>query len=119
MDDPKVSIILIIDSPKGEKSGSLTATPAVKGILENTLRYMNIQPSYSKEDLQTMQSKMTTVPDVTNINFRKAADILTKLSLKYTVTPALIDGEDFMVVDQYPKTGEKIAKDGTVCLYKK
>lgn len=119
IDDPKVSILLIVDNPKGEKSGSLTATPGVKDILENTLRYMKIQPSYSQQDLQNMQKQMITVPDVTNIEFHEAVGILTKSSLNYKVTPSFKEGEDFTIVDQYPKAGTKIVKDGTICLYQK
>ena len=45
IEDPKVSILLIVDNPKGQKAGSLTAAPGVKEILVNTLRYMHIKPS--------------------------------------------------------------------------
>ena len=118
MDDPKIAILLIVDEPKGVHFGSLTAAPGVKLILEETLRYMNIQPSYSQEELQIMESQLVEVPDVTNINFSEAIGKLAGASLNYTVSPALKDNEDFVVVDQYPKAGEKLAKDGTVCLYK-
>lgn len=119
MDDPKVAILLIVDNPKGQTSGSLTATPGVRDILENTLRYMNIQPSYSQDELQKIQNQMITVPDVTNIDFHEAVNILSKLSLNYSQEPSLTDGENFTVVDQYPKAGIKIKKNGTVYLYKK
>ena len=45
IEDPKVSILLIVDNPKEQKAGSLTAAPGVKEILVNTLRYMQIKPS--------------------------------------------------------------------------
>lgn len=118
MDDPKVTILLIVDNPKGVKFGSQTAAPGVKLILEETLRYLNIQPSYSEEELQAMESELATVPYVTNINFSEAIGILGGASLNYTVSPATTGGEDFTIVDQYPKPGEKMQKGGTVCLYK-
>ena len=118
MDDPQIAILLIVDNPQGVKFGSQTAAPGVKLILEETLRYLNIQPSYSEKELQTMQSEQTTVPDVTNLNFSDAIGILGGASLNYTISPATDSGEDFMIVDQYPKPGEKMQKGGTVCLYK-
>lgn len=118
MEDPKVTILLIVDNPKGVKFGSQTAAPGVKLILEDTLRYLNIQPSYSEEEKKAMESDFTIVPDVTNQNFSDAIGMLGGASLNYTVSPATTDGEDFVVVDQYPKAGEKLQKGGTVCLYK-
>ena len=118
MEDPKVTILLIVDNPKGVKFGSQTAAPGVKLILEDTLRYLNIQPSYSEEEKKAMESDFAIVPDVTNQNFSDAIGILGGASLNYTVSPATTDGEDFVVVDQYPKAGEKLQKGGTVCLYK-
>ncbi|HVI41205.1 MAG TPA: penicillin-binding transpeptidase domain-containing protein, partial [Anaerovoracaceae bacterium] len=118
MDDPQIAILMIVDNPKGVKFGSQTAAPGVKLVLEETLRYLNIQPSYSEEEKQAMESGYSTVPDVTNQNLSDAIGILGGASLNYTVSPATINGEDFTIVDQYPKPGEKMQKGGTVCLYK-
>ena len=118
MDDPKIAILMIVDNPKGVKFGSQTAAPGVKLVLEETLRYMNIQPSYSEAEKQAMESGFTTVPDVTNHNLSDAINILGGANLTYTVSPDNTGGEDFSIVDQYPKAGEKMQKGGTVCLYK-
>ncbi len=118
MEDPQVAILLIVDNPKGVKFGSQTAAPGVKLILEDTLRYLNIQPNYSAEEKQAMESEFTIVPDVTGQSFSDAIGILSGTSLTYTVSPALIDDRDFAVIDQYPKPGEKMQKGGTVCLYR-
>ena len=65
-----------------------------------------------------MESSYTTVPDLTNQNLSDAIGILGGVFLNYTVSPATEGGEDFTIVDQYPKPGEKMQKGGTVCLYK-
>lgn len=118
MDDPRIAILMIVDNPQGVKFGSQTAAPGVKLVLEETLRYLNIQPAYSEEEKQAMESGYTTVPDVTHQNLSDAIGILGGASLNYTVSPANEGGEDFVIVDQYPKPGEKMQKGGTVCLYK-
>jgi stage V sporulation protein D (sporulation-specific penicillin-binding protein) len=81
MDDPQIAILLIVDNPKGVKFGSQTAAPGVKIVLEETLRYLNIQPSYSEEEKQAMESAYTMVPDVTNQNLSDAIGILAGASL--------------------------------------
>jgi Cell division protein FtsI/penicillin-binding protein 2 len=118
MNDPSIAILLIVDNPKGVKFGSQTAAPGVRMILEETLRYLNVKPSYSQQEIESMQSKMVTVPDVTNKNLSDAVGILSGVSLNYTVSPSNTGGEDFVIVDQYPKAGEKMDKGGTVCLYR-
>lgn len=120
MDDPRIAILMIVDNPKGVKFGSQTAAPGVRLVLEETLRYLNIQPSYNEEEKQAIESGYVTVPDVTNMPYRSAMDILGKASLLYTVSPAgdIALDDDFIVVDQYPKPGDKLQKGGTVCLYR-
>lgn len=121
MDDPKVAILLIVDNPKGVKFGSQTAAPGVKMILEDTLRYLNIQPSYTQEEEAQMNSGKTLVPDVTGTGFDEAIGILGGASLTYTISPALKEGESLgeaVVVDQYPKAGELINTEGKVYLYR-
>lgn len=121
MDNPKVSILLVVDNPKGIKFGSLTAAPGVKLILEDTLRYLNIQPSYTQEEEAQMSSGKAIVPDVTVKTFDEAIGILAGMSLTYTISPALEQGEslgDLEVIDQYPKAGEKISTGGKIYLYR-
>jgi len=119
MDDPQVAVLMVVDEPQGVQYGSQTAAPGVKTILEETLLYMNIPPSYSEEEKKALEDTMTEVPDVTGENFSDAIGILGGKNLTYTVSPALTDvNEDFVVVDQYPKAGEKVQKDSTVYLYR-
>ena len=118
MDDPQIAILMIVDNPQGVKFGSQTAAPGVKLVLEETLRYLNIQPTYSEEEKQAMESDYTTVPDITHQSFSEAIGILGGASLNYTVSPAIDKDENFEIVDQYPKPGEKMQKGGTVCLYR-
>ncbi|MFV0518521.1 MAG: penicillin-binding transpeptidase domain-containing protein [Aminipila sp.] len=121
MDDPQVAILLVVDNPKGVKFGSQTAAPGVKLILEDTLRYLNIQPSYTQEEEAQINSGKTVVPNVVGKNFDEAIGILGGVSLKATISPELAEGESLSgkaVVDQYPKPGEKISIGGKVFLYK-
>ena len=118
MDDPKVAILLVVDNPKGVKFGSLTAAPGVKQILSDTLRYLNVQPVYTSEELEQINKGMATVPNVTGKSYADVIGILGGVSLQYVIAPIHDSGEDFIVIDQYPKAGEKVNTGGTVFIYK-
>lgn len=118
MDDPRITVLVIMDSPKGIQYGSGTASPAVKEIMENTLRYLNIQPSYSQEEEANISNTQAIVPPVTGKSFSEVIGILASENLRYAVSPEQTNNDDFIVIDQYPKAGEKIKKEGIVYLYR-
>lgn len=118
MDDPKVAILIVVDNPKGTKFGSVVAAPYAKEILEDTLRYLEIKPEYTEEEKEQLKSKMVAVPQVAGNSLSDAIGILGGVSLKYTISPAATTNEDFIIVDQYPKAGERMSAGGTVYLYR-
>ena len=118
MDDPQVSILVIVDSPKGSYYGSLVAAPIAKSILSDVLRYMNITAEYTEEEKAAMEGNYTIVPNVIGKEFSEAAGIIGGKELKYS-RPASAEADDnFTVVDQYPKAGTKVKKDSVVYVYK-
>ncbi len=116
IDDPKLSVIVIVDSPQGVKFGSTTAGPGVKSILENSLRYLNIEPHYTEEELARMNSNTVAVPNVVGEAYEDAAGILAGLELAFTVTPEP-ETEEFSVINQYPAAGTVVEKGSLVYLY--
>jgi stage V sporulation protein D (sporulation-specific penicillin-binding protein) len=117
MDDPRVAVLLIVDEPQHDKFGSLTAGPGVKYILSDVLRYMNIAPQYTQEELANMQRSYSIVPDVTGMSFSDAAGRILGGGLAYAASPAGAEAEDFIVAYQYPKAGGKLPPGGQVYLY--
>jgi stage V sporulation protein D (sporulation-specific penicillin-binding protein) len=117
MDDPQVAVLLIVDEPQGIKFGSTTAGPGVKEIMTNVLRRLNIPPTYTQETLAELQGSYVVVPDLVTMNFSDAAGKLLGSNLTFEASPDDGEGEDFMVVDQYPKPGEKLPPGGQVFLY--
>lgn len=118
LDDPRVTVLVVMDSPKGVQYGSGTASPAVREILENTLRYLNIKPDPALATEKVTSQQDTTVPLVAGMNFSEALGILEHQQLTYSIRPALTNSEDFLIVDQYPKAGEKAKKNDVVYLYR-
>jgi len=118
MDDPQISILVMVDSPKGSYYGSTVAAPVAKAIFNDVLRYLNIEPEYTKEELKQIESKYTTVPDVTGIEASEAAGILAGKNLTIDMKEELTEDEDFVIVSQYPKAGTKVKKNSSVYVYK-
>ena len=118
MDDPKVSILVIVDSPKGSYYGSIVAAPIAKSILSDVLRYMNISPEYTDEEKAAIEGNYTVVPNVVGKEFSEAAGIIGGKDLKYSRPKSARDDDNFTVVDQYPKAGTKVKKNSVVYVYK-
>lgn len=118
MEDPKFVVLVVVDSPKGIQFGSSTAAPIGKNFMENALPYLGFNPKYTKEEEKSLKATYSYVPDVTGKNYSDAIGILGSYGLKYKVVPETSSKKDFVVVDQYPKSGKKMQKGGTVYLYR-
>lgn len=118
INDPKITLLFIVDEPQGVHFGSITAAPYVKQILLDTLTYLNIKPNFTQEELEKMKDEFVVMPQLKGLKFSEAKSILEKSQLSYEVTPPDSGGLDFIVQDQYPKNGEKIKKGLTVFIYK-
>ncbi len=112
MDDPQIALLVICDNPKGVKFGSYTAAPIAKDILDDTLRYMGVEPKYSSSEAKELNKKYTKVPKVTGKTPEEAVGVVGGSNLKSKVI-----GKKNKVVDQYPKAGQKIQVGGTVYIY--
>ena len=119
MDDPKLAILVIVDSPQGVQYGSATAAPIARTFLKNALTYLEISPSYTTSEKKALGSDTVYVPTVKGKSYSDAIGILGSAGLKYKVSPAISGNKDFTIVDQYPKAGKKASKGDTVYLYRK
>lgn len=118
MDDPKVSILVVVDSPKGAFYGSQVAAPIAKDILTDTLRYLNVEPQYTEEELKSIEGNYTVVPDVTGKEFSEAVGMIGGKDLRYSRPDNAKGNDDFVIADQYPKAGTKVKRNSIVYIYK-
>ncbi|MDO4517586.1 MAG: penicillin-binding transpeptidase domain-containing protein, partial [Bacillota bacterium] len=114
MEDPKLTVLVIVDSPKGVKYGSVTAGPAVSEIMGKSLKYLDIKPTGTSE---TDEDSKVEVPDVVGKLADEGIGILAGADLKYDMTNDA-KKEDFIIVKQYPTAGTKVKKGTKVFLYK-
>lgn len=108
--DPKIAVLIIIDEPQGYiHGGGAIAAPVAGSIIEQTLKYMNVEPVYTDEEL----SKLNAItPDVNGMSVDAA-----RSALKNQNFTARVVGKGDKVLSQYPVKGQSIPKNGVVVLY--
>ncbi len=115
MDDPQIALLVIVDSPKGDTYGSLTAAPIAQDILEDALRYMNVQPKYTEKEQEEIEGNYTTVPNVVGVEYSDAAGMIAGAQLG-CVKPENTSSS-FVVAAQYPTPGTKVKRNSKVYVY--
>lgn len=109
-DNPQVACLVILDEPMGSQHyGGVIAAPVVGKIMDDVLRYLNIEPQYTQEELEKLEKP---VPDVRNMSIEEAKKIITDRSLRYR-----IEGDGKNVVNQMPKAGASVNANSTITLY--
>lgn len=113
MNDPKLAVLVICDNPKGGVIyGSYTAAPIAKTIMESSLRYMGVEPSYTAAEKKALKNKYARMPSLVGYEAETAVGRVGGYGFK-----AKVIGKGKKVLDQYPKAGETIKKGDTVYLY--
>ncbi len=109
-DQPEIICLVMLDEPTtGVYFGGIIATPVARSIMEETLTYLGVEPSYTAEELATME---TTVPNIAGMTLEQAKQTLTNANLKFS-----IDGNGESVLNQLPKAGVKVNQQSTVMVY--
>ena len=110
--DPKVAVLIAVDEPtKGYIGGGTNAAPSVAAVLEEAMKYYNVQPQYTEEEMSKLEKA---TPSLTGLSLDKAKSQLDSMDLKYIVV-----GNGKKVVGQSPAADRNIPTGGTVVLYTK
>ncbi len=114
VNDPEVVVIFSLYDPKGPSGhqGGTICAPVVGNIIDETLRYLDVNPSYAVEETTV---KTVVVPDVTGKTYKEAKEILTKAGL--TIASDNTIASDKIILDQIPKAGANLIEDGMVRVY--
>lgn len=118
MDDPVISMLIIVHKPTKTQYGNMSAGPIVKSIMEKSLLYLGVEREYTDKEEAVARKHKVSVPQLTGKDSKKAIALLNKAKLDYTVVPEVKDGKSFVVQDQYPKAGTKVNKKTIVYLYR-
>ena len=103
-DDPRYVCLIMVDEPRvASIFGSTVAAPFVKNVLEDTLVYGGIAPSFAAETV--------TVPDLVGLSAEEAGEKLSELGLE----PIFQSRDE--VKAQVPAAGTPVAPGYSVLLY--
>ena len=108
--DPQVAVLVGVDEPPGNyRGGGVLAAPIAKEVLEATLKYMNVEPQYTAEELKKVSRTTPSLIGETPANARAKAQ-QAQLSLR-----VIGDGEK--IVSQVPTAGQSISENGVIIAY--
>ncbi|NLP47324.1 MAG: hypothetical protein GX345_00085 [Clostridiales bacterium] len=108
-DDPKVSILIVVDKPVGIIGGGQLAAPVAGRVLEKTLKYLNVEPIYNSKELETFNMR---APGLLGLDIQQVAKALENTDIKYKIF-----GQGTHILKQYPAQGAAIAKKGVIALF--
>ena len=105
-DNPEYVMLLCVDEPSsGAYYGSVVASPYAKQIFSGMFDYKNIKPS------NFVEQKQVTVPNLVGKTITEAYSILNGKGFYFEV-----DGEDGIVVSQFPSPDTKLYVGSTILL---
>ncbi len=108
--DPEIIGLVMLDEPMGvSHMGGATAAPTFKNIFDNVLRYLNIEPQYTEEELASLDNS---VPNVEGLGKSDAIAKFANTGLKYNII-----GSGSKITSQIPKGGSTLPDGSTVVLY--
>lgn len=114
-------MLVVIDEPSGGSYyGGVIATPVVKSIISDTLRYLDVKPQYTEEEAKQLMKEKVIVPEVRNMKLKDAIKALAENKLKYRLEEEQGEpSEDSLVLDQTPRANAKVNEGSVVILYAK
>lgn len=108
-DDPKIAVLVMIDEPNAaNRGGSVNAAPVVAKILEDSLPYLGVEPSYSEAELAKLDKS---APNTVGFKTAEAKSTVTDAGFKCRV---IGDGE--RIIDQMPRQDESVPARGQIIL---
>ena len=107
--DPEISVIIVVDDPKGEHGGGAVAAPLAGDVFEQVLEYLGTDRAYTEQERQKL---VKYTPDLKGKTVAEAQSVLKAEDLN-----AEIIGDGDNVVFQYPEAGRALPSDGMVVIY--
>jgi len=116
VDKPRAVVLVMVDEPDRNIGyyGSIVAGPVAADLLENIMKYYEVEPVYTEEELGKVEAQTVIVPDLLGLNIAEATDKLINTGLESNITIE-VEAEK-IVKSQFPKAGEKVVKNSVVTL---
>ncbi len=112
MDDPKYTVLVIVEEPEGDYFGATVAAPIASEIMNTALRSAEIPFTTGMKE---KKAKKVIVPNVENMLLEDAGKTLTDVGLKFNMASENV-GAFGIVEKQAPKAGTEVEEDTIVDL---
>ena len=116
IDNPRIAVLVVVDEPdpaRGGYYGNLVAKPVAGDLIKESLEYLNIKPTESKEG---EPSKEVIVPDVRKKTMEAAGQIILEEGLDYDMDAYAVETSD-IIKDQFPTPGTKVKRGSIIEIY--
>lgn len=110
--DPKIAVLVLVDSPEGVYYGGTVAAPVFKEIVRDTMRYLQVPAQVDPDKIEKPNNSIIEMPNVVGSDVTSAVTHLEKLRLRANVV-----GEGTRVKAQLPLPGNEIHQEGNVIIY--
>ena len=109
-DDARIAVIIVIDEPHGGQiQGGQIAAPVAAQVVENTLKYLNVEPRYTESELKNLDTTLS------NYVGKSVSDTINDLKSKGFTYKVIGNGDK--VLSQLPGAYQTIPQGGVVVLY--
>ena len=113
MDDPEIGLLFIVDEPTIRPDyGSTVAAPYARTILEETLKYLGVEPQYETYEEEEQAKETAIVPDVVGYTVSDAEATLTHAGFR-----VMVDGVGETIEEQLPVSTAEVPAGSLVVLY--
>ncbi|MBQ2966497.1 MAG: PASTA domain-containing protein [Clostridia bacterium] len=109
-DDPQIAVLVMLDEPMGgQYYGGTIAAPVVGHIMNDVLRYLNVEPRLNVEEAKNVD---VSVPDVVGKSVSEAISVVQEAGFTYSVK-----GSGDKVKTQVPSSTARLPEGSTIVLY--
>ena len=116
IEDPQVALLVIVDEPKGASYfGSTVSAPVARQIMQDILRYLGVKPN-AQAVIENNDSKIV-IPEIRNRKYSEVAIELEKLGIGHALDAQQEIDTSGIVIDSFPKPGDKVPQGSSVMLY--
>ncbi len=113
VENPQYVVLAVIFRPEDYQDGKQTPVPMTKKMMEDIIKYKNIQPSYAEDGTAITKKQGTvTVDDYTNSDIFSTLLSLDSKNLNYRTV-----GTGNIVINQFPHGGTQVEEGSQITLY--
>ena len=113
--NPEIVVVMNLYDPKGPSGhgGAAICGPVVGSIIDEVLKYMDIQTDYTIEETENNE---IVVPNVVGKTYSEAQQILAESG--FTLNTASEFASDTVITNQVPKSGASLVSGSSIMVYK-